>query len=458
MKVDYDSTFFGDIIERIDAIFLKGMAPDTQLEEGVEVLDTFCRNHGGHLVELRPFNALTQTWQWQEQILSQLVLSEQKFSEEEFWKDEEKAQTKSIFNRHGKNSKQNLRNRSPLKASESCRSESLDTYQHLSFDGFAHSWIPSYSTLSKKIKDRKVTHSHYYALLDTLCKNEWQSIFKCKAGKIITNIQSSRNTMGRSSVYLQPLKKKGTLELLYSHISESWCLQWHPQDCSSMQGLTPLSSNSNHSGFMIKFSKADRIMFRSVTCNSGNILGVHLLSCSSILRKRQANFFWLQESFQCEYGCGSRGLAKKLEELVHQNRNEVCKRKTQSEVIAKKVRTSSPEVEIQLRSIETAIMDLVSTSPSYSKLELRRKGKAQSHLAEEDSEHKHNSKEQNIEDKYLSWTAQLDAELGSEEQQISQLQVSHSMGKHATTSARFSSQKTDIAGEKPEDSVLFELD
>ena len=426
-------------VGRLDCVYLR---QSTSMADEKPMSD-FCADHLGKLICLDPFDSLLHTWQWQEDLLSQLGISQKESTLQFQSKSGETARNLRLFPAESNS----MRSRSSLRMVESCRGESLDSYQHLSSDGFAHSWLPSYANLAKKYKEKGFPPHYYLLILDTLCK--WQTVFSVKAGRMVTSERSG----GKKN--LEPLKKQGVLKLLYSSDADSWCMQWKQMEGSDVQGLPPLTSKreSKEDEYSVRFTGPSKVKFESVTCHTGEVVGVHLLST---LYKRQPAFFWLQENFTCEQGTGAQGLVRKLEDIVNKNDQKSSSSSSSSSSSRQPLLIKTLGSEMQLETVLLNLMSSSSNKPDYpTDCERERKSSsASSSEAKEKETEAGIAKENELDKGFYSWmhTAQLDAELTTEDSNLAQIQTSHNIGKSEVPSTQGAEVK------ETEDSLLFELD
>lgn len=431
----------GDKVGRVDCIYLRTPGASRGREEAL--MEEYCDDHFGKLHSLDPFDTLSETaWQWQKELLSHLGMSHREATTTFDFKANQSRSSRPLFSFESGSSK----TRSSMKMVESCRGESLDSYQHLSSDGFAHSWLPSYSNLAKKYKEKGFPQHFYLVIMNSFSK--WQNVFSCRAGRMVS---LNRNEESGKRV-LEPLKKQGILSLMYSADADSWCLQWKQNDCAEVQGLPPLVSKKEkkEDEFSMRFTGPSKVRFEPVACETGEILGVHLVSN---LYKRQPAFFWLQEEFSWQNLGGALGLAKKMEDTVR-GKGEVQSTSGKQPLLA----LGGPDK----MQFETVLLNLMSscykTQSTYPQGATKREetGGACTSSANE-SKSQSGCEPEELEEKeetdLYSWTAQLDAELAEVERpDLTQIQTSHNvMAKAPQTAA--------APQEKEEDtSLLFELD
>lgn len=436
-------TSIAEKVGRLDCIFLRGADMECEIEEAY--MSTFCTEHFGKLVSLKPFESFMHTWQLQEELLSQLGISQKESASAFDAKGgSSDASSSRLFFRAPTS-----RTRSSMRMVDSCRGESLDSFQHLSSDGFAHSWLPSYSNLARKYQEKGFPQHFYLVILDTLCK--WQTVFTCRAGRMIVSGRNSSSSSSSARRTLEPLKKQGVLKLMYSSDADSWCMQWKQTESAEVRGLPPLvaKSESKEDEFSVRFTGPSKVKFEAVQSKTGQVLGVHLLST---LYKRQPAFFWLQENFSCEHGQGVQGLVHKLKDLMRrkgQSCSSSCSSKKQSPILA----LGSDKV-----PFEAMLLNLMSSSNKPRYQGSKESGEAGSMISRKERKEverrtEEEEEEEELDKGFYSWTAQLDAEL-TEDPNLAQIQTSHNIGKESPSTAP---QGTDVANDT-EDSLLFELD
>ncbi len=469
-----------DCVGRFDCVYLRTEGGEAAEEEAA--LSSFCAEHLGNLVALDPFDSLAVSWQWREQLLSQLGISHEESAAAFASKRKASGEAvDAIAVGLLRSESAGVRSRPSMRMTESCRGESLDSYQHLSSDGFAHSWLPSYSNLARKYREKGLPQQFYLVILDTLCK--WQTVFSCRAGRMV----GGGGGRGGHGDILVPLKKRGTLSLLYSADADSWCLQWKQSEGAlQAAGLPPLVSRQREAAalareneYSARFTGLRKVRFEAVSCSTGQVLGVHLVS--SLCRRKPA-FFWLQEDFECEHGAGSEGLARKLEEVVRAKQAQSSGSGHGAGLDAEEEEEAKQTPLLALGSekglpFETVLLNLMSGDVSGTAGNREEGSMSVGHpsddlLVASDGERtdalashriaEESALEHDLDRGFYSWTAQLDAELHRTEGDPSlplpsnlHLQTSHSIGQPPPAAA--GGQPADVPNDN-EDSLLFELD
>ena len=133
---------------------------------------------------------------------------------------------------------------------------------------------------------------------------------------------------------LFPLDQGGLLELLASEGGDSFRLQWtEVASGPERRGLAPLAFKPERQGVRLtyKFQRHDRVAFKKVPCDTGEVLSVDL---HSRFKRKQTAFFWLQEPYptkegrgeregrrgEGKWGEGAQGLARAMEAGVRKHR------------------------------------------------------------------------------------------------------------------------------------------
>jgi len=115
------------------------------------LMEEYCDDHFGKLHSLDPFDTLSETaWQWQKELLSHLGMSHREATTTFDFKANQSRSSRPLFSFESGSSK----TRSSMKMVESCRGESLDSYQHLSSDGLRTPGSPPTATWPKSTRKR----------------------------------------------------------------------------------------------------------------------------------------------------------------------------------------------------------------------------------------------------------------------------------------------------------------
>ena len=139
----------GDKVGRVDCIYLRTPGASRGREEAL--MEEYCDDHFGKLHSLDPFDTLSETaWQWQEELLSHLGMSHREATTTFDFKANQSRSSRPLFSFESGSSK----TRSSMKMVESCRGESLDSYQHLSSDGLRTPGSPPTATWPKSTRKR----------------------------------------------------------------------------------------------------------------------------------------------------------------------------------------------------------------------------------------------------------------------------------------------------------------
>ncbi|QDZ21073.1 VWFA domain-containing protein [Chloropicon primus] len=434
-----------DKVGRVDCIYLRGANENAEEEADMR---EYCAQHFGKLLCLDPFDAYGQeTWEWQEDLLCQLALSHKERSCP-FDFNAEEGSTRFSHQRGLRFPDPHGKSRSTMKMVDSCRGESLDSYQHLSSDGFAHSWLPSYSNLAKKYEEKVLPGAWYLVIMDSLCK--WQTVFSCKAGRMVS--KASRHEPGKR--VLEPRPRRGLLKLLYSADIDSWCMQWKQDDESEVvQGLPPLVAREREpeDELSIRFTGPSKIKLEAVPCETGEVIGAHLVSTPY---KRQHVFFWLQEEFTSEHGGGAKGLVRKLEDAIRKEGQE------HTSSSRNPLLTIGSE-KIQFESVLLNLMSSCNSKTQQARCPISgKRGDGGMLNAKESNESEMGAMEEedDLDKGFYSWTAKLDADLTDVERKLgsesnlAQMQTSHK----APPTAAGVPPGTEVNEE--DSSMLFELD
>ena len=450
---------------RVDCVYLRGPGADTAEEEAA--MAAYCADQLGALACLDPFDLMGEgSNSIIESCLRDLGLdpSEPRKRLMDFSRGDggRSGRSRPLFPLDAGSSK-GSRFSSRRPNAESCRNESLDTYQHLSSDGFAHSWLPTYSNLAKKYKDGLPHPLSYLVFMDNLC-HQYQPVLSVRAGRMW------RPRVGRGG-RLTASRARGELRLSHSADSGSFCLEWRrvvgEKSSSSPEGLAPLCSrrpspDPHEDEVSLKFASPSKVRFESVPCDDGEVLCVRLWS-SHLGYRREPQFFWLQQDFAAEHGTGSAGLARKLEDLVRE-------RHPPSGDNGAGASDKDPILALggsDKAQFESVLLSLMSTCGKAGQRSAREAGASSSSVGSEprdQNEDRHGGLGP-VEDGddlgkgFYSWTAKLDAELTDVERKLAQepslagARAARGMAEPPTTGAAPKGAEVN-----EEDSMLFELD